>query len=161
MQLYYSKLDLTGEGDLITATRNMGGGYTKTLKQYPRFKVGETTLLFKEGGEEAYVYIKKTDGYGVGVSISAYPNNCGLVILHGISTNANVEMVNYYVELCRIMGYSQIQYTVAEQATITELITKAGFVPLKGSEVKNQRSGNLITTYILNLNTEEEEDNAD
>ena len=35
-------------------------------------------------------------------------------------------------------------------------LEKDGFVKLKGSEVENVRSGNIISTYILNLNEKEE-----
>lgn len=163
MQLYYGSLNGGGyEGLPVPSRESLGSKYVQKLQD-----TGELNVHIDRDRENLIVGLKHPSGYTSFGYITAMPNNCGLVILSGLPSNNNGdrhEIIPACLGLIRKMGYSQVLYTLPHDAGYNELhvsLEKEGFVKLKGSEVKNQRSGNVISTYILNLNEKEEENNED
>lgn len=163
MNLYYARLNWGQyEGLPVPPKDSLGSKYVQKLRD-----TGELNVHIDRDKENLIVGLKHPSGYTSFGYITAMPNNCGLVILSGLpyrDAKGKHKIIPACLGLIRKMGYSQVLYTLPNDANYNELqvsLEKAGFVKLKGSEVKNIRSGNVISTYILNLNEKEEENNED
>jgi hypothetical protein len=129
-------------------------------------KVFENSLsvwIDKVCGTLVVRYEKKISNYSWETAygyISSFFSNCGICYISGLGWNEKKhapQILDLLVELCSLMGYSQVLYSVnTEQQFIIELLTSKGFKPFEESLTLNKRSDNDIQIYYLNLKGEDE-----
>lgn len=95
-------------------------------------------------------------GYSLSFCLTSYPNNCGVMVVSGISgahQHFQKELLILLKAFAKLFSYSCLSYTTTtNQSELNETLKKMGFNYLKGSEFTNINSGNVVGFWCLNLN---------
>lgn len=103
---------------------------------------------------EDYASMLYLCGTGFSYSLSEFRGNCGIIIMHNLWCDYSInkiECITMAMDLASEMNYSKVLYSVTENQPVIPALEECGFKEMEGSLVHNNRSGNNIKMYQINI----------